>query len=95
MGDISDPSTWTAWLKTIHESRDEPTTVSAELIDKMEHSDTDTWTILWKAGFPRQAAENLLDQYFCGYSREDLVSSRGREIQVHVSFRVESLRRAF
>ena len=77
---LEDPSQWADLLLALHQRhrlhfvRLIFLEVFRESVDKEE-----IWAELWETDFVAQLADIILDDYFCGYSKEELISSKGRE----------------
>lgn len=82
------PIDWPTLVKTAHEQRfliePSPTPTRNYVRDQMYSASNPFLEIMWRRGFALVVARCVMDVYFCGFSKEELMSPLGQEAHVHV-----------
>lgn len=86
MSDLEDPSTWCQIVEECHRSRLTEKPSLSGLLSRLIHADSSTRNSVWRTEFIDVVTRCLLDEYFCGFTKEDLGSKEWEEQAViHVS----------
>ncbi|GJE93261.1 zinc finger MYND domain-containing protein [Phanerochaete sordida] len=91
---LEDPSEWADLLVILHERADLHVArlIFLEILRETGRDDQ-VWAQLWETDFVAQVVDIVLDGYFCGYSKEDLTSSKAQDDAVmrHIEWLLEVL----